>query len=167
MKRVTKEKLLEQIRADRAHFDQIVGHVPRTRMTEPILPGGWSVKDVLAHVAWGEREGIGVMRERALVGSELWELPEDERNAAVVGASRSRNLEEILSEYAVVFDEYLSAISQLSEETLNEPTFIRGLAERIPGWRPWRVVYDPGHYGEHGRAIEDALASDPPPTKAT
>jgi hypothetical protein len=166
MKRVTKKKLLGRIRGDRAHFDQIVRRVPHTRMTEPILPGGWSVKDVLAHVAWGEREGIGVIRERALVGSELWDLPEDERNAAVVGASRSRTLDEILSEYAIVFDEYVSAISELSEEALNEPARIRGLAERIPGWRPWRVLYDPGHYAEHGRAIEDALASDQPPTQA-
>jgi hypothetical protein len=53
----------------------------------------------------------------------------------------------------------------MSEEELNEPARIRGLAERIPGWRPWRVLYDPGHYAEHGRAIEDALALHAPATQ--
>jgi uncharacterized protein (TIGR03083 family) len=159
MERLTKDALIARIAADRARFDEVVSRVPRERLTEPILPGGWSVKDVLAHIAWGEREGIGVMRERALVGSELWDLTEDERNAAVVRESRSRDVDEVLREYGTAFAEYVSAITLLSDEDLNGPERIRGLAERIPGWPPWRVLYDPNHYEEHGRTIEAAFAT--------
>lgn len=84
MDRVTKESLLATIRADRARFEAILTAVPRNRLTDPVLAGGWSVMDVLAHIAWGDREGIGVMEARALVGSELWDVPEEERNDAVV-----------------------------------------------------------------------------------
>lgn len=157
MERVTKEQLLATIRADRARFDEIVARVPHERLSDPILPGSWSVKDVLAHVAWGDREGVGVAQSRALVGSELWELPEDELNELVVRESRSRALDDVLSDYRTSFDEYVAAIEDLSDEELNEPDRIRDLAERIPGRRPWRVLYDPGHYDEHGRTIEEAF----------
>lgn len=157
MKRVTRDELLATIRADRARFDRIVGAVPRDQLTAPRLPGGWTVKDVLAHIAWGEREGIGVMLARALSGSELWEVSEDERNEVVVRESRSRSLDDVMDDYRATFEAFTSAISTLSEDELNEPEHFKDLAARIPGWRPWRVVYDPGHYDDHGRTIHEAF----------
>ena len=154
---VKKDDFLATVQADRDRFDRIVRSVPSALLTEPILPGGWSVKDVLAHIAWGEREGIGVLRARALVGSELWDLPEDERNEAVVCASWSRGLDEVLAEYGAAFGDYMSAISDLSEDELNAPSHFDGMSERIPGWRPWRVIYDPEHYDLHGQTIASAL----------
>jgi uncharacterized protein (TIGR03083 family) len=157
MDTVTRDELLATIRADRARFDRIVDRVPRELLEEPMLPGGWSVKDVLWHVAWGDREGTGVLRARALVGSDLWELPQDERNEIVVRESRSRALDEVIAEYRSSFDDYVSALEAMSDEDLNDPTRFSGMSERIPGWRPWRVVYDPEHYTDHGRAIASAL----------
>jgi hypothetical protein len=157
MDRVKQDDFLAAVRADRDRFDRILGSVPRDLLTEPILPGGWSVKDVLAHIAWGDREGIGVVRARALVGSDLWNLSEDERNEAVVRESRSRGLDDVLAEYRAAFGDYMAAIAGLSYDELNEPDRFEGLAERIPGWRPWRVLYDPGHYDHHGKAIAAAL----------
>jgi len=145
------------IRRDRDRFDATVARVARDRLDEPALPGGWSVKDVLAHIAWGDRENAGVARARALVGSELWELSDDERNAIVVRDSRSRTLEEVLDEYRSSFAEYLTAIGDLSDDDLNDAGRVAGLAERIPGWAPWRVLYDPDHYRDHREAIENAF----------
>ncbi len=159
MERVTSDELLGRIRADRQRFDAILARVPRERLAEPLLPGGWSVKDVMSHIAWGDRQGIGVIEARALVGSDLWNLSEDERNEAVVRESRSRDLDEVLHEYRASYDDYLSALSQLSDEDLNEPERVAGLTERIPGWRPWRALYDPAHYNEHGETIESYVLS--------
>lgn len=36
------------------------------------------------------------------------------------------------------------------------------LTRTIPGWRPWPVFYDPGHYADHCRAIEEWLARSAP-----
>ena len=157
MERTTRDELIRRIRADRERFDEIVARVPADRLVDPLLPGGWSVKDVLAHIAWGDRESIGVAQSRELSGSELWAVSEDERNEAVVRASRSLSLEEVTAEYRDSYERYVAALTELSDEDLNEPDRIAGLAERIPGWRPWRVLYDPDHYEEHGRAIEAVL----------
>ena len=158
---MTSNRLLGLIRRDRRRFDATLARVPLNRLKEPILPGGWSVKDVLAHIAWGDREDAGVARSRALVGSDLWELSDDERNAVVVRDSRSRPLEEVLEEYRDSFAEYVTAITSLSDEDLNDPSRITSLAERVPGWTPWRVLYDPDHYRDHREAIEYAFALGP------
>jgi uncharacterized protein (TIGR03083 family) len=152
----TRADLLETIRRDRRRFDDVLERIPAERMTDPVLPGGWSVKDVLAHIAWGERESIGVVRARALVGSPLWDVGEDERNAAVVRESRSRSLEAVVDDYRSTFDEFMAALEELSDEELNTPDRFERMPERAPGWLPWRVLYDPGHYDEHARTIEEA-----------
>ena len=103
MDRIKKKHFLATVQADRDRFDRILQSVPADLLTEPILPGGWSVKDVLAHISWGEREGTGLVRARALAGSELWNLPEDERNEAVVRESRSQGLDEVVAEYRAAF----------------------------------------------------------------
>lgn len=157
MEQVTKEGLISRIVGDRERFEVVLARVPRSRLVEPALPGGWSVKDVLAHIAWGEREAVGVMRARALVGSDLWHLSQDERNAAVVRESAPRGVDDVMRDFEAVFDEFVNELERLSDEELNEPERIRGLAEAIPGWRPWRVLYDPDHYEDHARVIEAHL----------
>jgi uncharacterized protein (TIGR03083 family) len=153
----TRADLLETIRRDRCRFDDVLERIPPDRMTDPVLPGGWSVKDVLAHIAWGESESIGVVKARALVGSPLWDVSEDERNAAVVGESRSRSLEAVLDDYRTTFDAFIGALEGLSDDELNTPDRFDRMPERAPGWLPWRVLYDPGHYEDHASTIEAAL----------
>ncbi len=80
-----KARLLGMIRAARAEWDALLATIPEAWMEEPGAAGKWSVKDVVAHIAWGEHECLGVARARAVVGSELWQLPADERHAAVGG----------------------------------------------------------------------------------
>ena len=157
METVTRDGLLATIRRDRARFDGILDRIPQARYTEPVLPGGWSVKDVLAHIAWGEREAIGVATTRALVGSDLWQVSQDERNEAVVRESRSRDLEAVVTDYRNTFDEFVAAIEELSDDELNDPHRFAGLPETIPGWLPWRVLYDPGHYEDHGTTLREVF----------
>ena len=148
---VTKAELLAMIRADRGRWEALLAEIPPGWLTEPGVTGEWSVKDIIAHISWGERENIGVVRSHSVVGSELWELSEEERNAAVFEQNCSRSLEEVLSESEQIFQEYLAAIESLSEEELNDPSGFPGIPA---GWRPWRILYDPTHYEEHGRSIQ-------------
>jgi hypothetical protein len=53
---------------------------------------------------------------------------------------RTTVTEGTLREYDEAFDEYMTAVASLSDEELNDPDRIAGLPERIPGWRPWRVL---------------------------
>lgn len=154
----TREALVDRIRRDRERFDAILARVPRERLEELGLAAeGWSVKDVLWHIAWGDRQSWGVARAKALIGSDLWQLSEDERNAAVVREGRSRSLDDVLREYGDSYEELMTELGRLSDPDLNDAGRWDGLAQAIPGWRPWRVLYDPKHYDEHGGWIAERL----------
>lgn len=85
---MTRDDFLTELGAARREWEAALAGVPQDRMLEPALHGGWSVKDVIGHVAWSEQEMLGMIRQRAFVGSPLWELDLDARNAAVVKANR-------------------------------------------------------------------------------
>ena len=151
---VTVAELTSTVRAERAEWEAVLARVPRERLTEPGLPGGWSVKDVLAHMTWGMHEGIGVMRAKRLVGSDLWKLDDDGRNAVVVEQSRARSLEDILADYESTSGDYMKELAGLTDDELNDPAL---WPEMRPDWRPWRIVYDPKHYAHHARDLRDWL----------
>ncbi|HEV2461645.1 MAG TPA: DinB family protein [Ktedonobacterales bacterium] len=152
---MTKAQLLDMIQTARAHWDALLAGIPEAWMTEPGVAGEWSIKDIIAHIAWGERENLGVAQSLAVVGSELWRLSEDERNAAVFEQNRDRELGDVLAESRQTFRLYLDAVAALSEEDLNDPS---QFAEMPEGWRPWRILFDPGHYQEHADGIRTWLA---------
>ncbi len=153
----SRRDLLELIERDRTWFDALIARVPPERLDEPSLPGGWSVKNVLWHIAWGRREAIGAANARALVGSRLWDLPQDERNAIQLEQSRPLSVDQMLSDYRDSHRALIAELEGMTDDELNDPGRMVGLSGSIPGWRPWRVLYDPGHYLDHGHAIEEWL----------
>ena len=46
-----KTELLERMRAGREEWDALIAQIPDSARTEPALAGGWSAKDLIAHVA--------------------------------------------------------------------------------------------------------------------
>jgi hypothetical protein len=147
---ITKTQLLSMIQSARADWETLLAGIPPEWMTEPGVEGEWSVKDIVAHIAWGEQESLGVAEAHALVGSELWQLSQDERNAAVFEQNRHRELPDVVADSRHLFGRYFEAIAALSEDDLNDPTRFAGIPE---GWRPWRILYDPGHYDGHAASI--------------
>lgn len=83
-----KSKLIKTLRDERKAWDELLAEVAQHGMTEPGLAGNWTAKDIVAHVTWYERETAIMMEERALVGSDLWELPQDERNIPILRKTR-------------------------------------------------------------------------------
>jgi uncharacterized protein (TIGR03083 family) len=149
---MTKRKLLDLIRAERAQWDALLAQVDQARMTEPGMAGDWSLKDIIAHVAWCEREVLGVLRAHAMVGSDLWNLSNDERNAAVYVQNRERSLHDVLSEAREVYPQLIEAVEALTEEDITDPTRFRDMPSE---WRPWMLIsnntYE--HYQAHTPSI--------------
>ena len=150
-----KAHLLALVREGWETWQALLVRVPRERMLEPAM-GGWTVKDIVAHITWGEREITPVLAERVLKGSDLWSLPLHERNAAMVAESRSRALDAVLEEHVRVHAELVQALEGLAEEELFDP----GRFSAMPAdWEPWEMVAGNtyGHYPEHIAPLEHWL----------
>jgi uncharacterized protein (TIGR03083 family) len=155
---MTKDELLALIKHERARFDDLVATLDQGKLTEPTLDGGWSVTDVLPHLAAWERR-IAAAIVAALEG-RVPDWPEagytmadtDRLNARDFAANRGRALPDVLSDAERSYEDTLDAIERLSEEDLMSPErwpWTRGhaLAEFV------RANTDE-HYAEHADAIE-------------
>jgi hypothetical protein len=80
----SKTALLERMRERREVWDSLVAQVPESAITVPALPGGWSVKDLMAHVAayeqWTGAQIRAANERREPTDLELYgveDVPED------------------------------------------------------------------------------------------
>jgi hypothetical protein len=105
-------------------------------MSEPGVVGEWSFKDLIAHVTWSERQMVGMLRARALVGSELWQLSQDERNAAIF-KNRHHPLDEVREDAREVFAHLLEELEGLIEEEVHDSGRFPGMPAELP---PWRII---------------------------
>ena len=108
-----------------------MARVQPQQMTTPGVVGRWSVKDLVAHITWSEREMVGVLAARALVGSDLWSLTNDERNEIVYQQNRDRPLDEVLAEAKAVYARLLALVSGMSAAELNDPAQFARDARRL------------------------------------
>lgn len=127
------------------------------QMIEPGAAGEWSVKDIIAHITWGEREMVEVIQSRALAGSDLWNLTTDERNRIVFDQNKDKPLDEVRAEWEQVFQELVRGLESLSTEELNDPGKFRDMP---PDWVPWKVLagntYE--HYRDHAGDIHNKVS---------
>lgn len=155
-----RDDLLRQIRDERAALEQTLARVPPDAMTEPLLDGGWSVKDALAHVAaW---EGMMVEWVEATLRGETPDRPAtgddwvDQLNAALHAKHKEMLLADVQSLFASSHKRAYAIARRLSEEELFEP-------DRF-AWRqgvPLVVLVAANtcwHYPEHRAQLEKLAA---------
>ena len=87
-----KATLLKTLTETRAAWEALLAQIDEERMFQPGAAGNWSVKDVIAHVTWGESEIAPVLRTHVLAGSDLWNLSDDERNEITYQQNKDRTL---------------------------------------------------------------------------
>ncbi len=131
------EGLVEAIVGAREEWDAFVRQVAPSDLERPGVCGNWSMKDVVAHIAWHEREMIGLLETHVLAGSPWWLLPTDERNDKIYEQNKDRAAEDVLREAAETFPHLLRAIKGLADEDLNDPA---RFADMPPDWIPWRII---------------------------
>lgn len=149
---MNKAEFLDTLRTEHARWDELLSQIDETQMTQPGVVGEWSVKDIVAHVTWFEREMVGMLQARALIGSELWDLSQDERNAVVFEQNRHRPLRDVLAEARQVYEQLLEGLPSLSEEELTDAGRFR---EMPAEWLPWKIIADNTyeHYRAHAPSI--------------
>ncbi len=126
------------------------------QMIQPNTCGDWSVKDVIAHITWYEREMVGMIRQRALLGSDLWNVLLEQRKAAIFEEYKDRLLADILSDVRTIHQSLMELILGLSDDDLQYASHFR---EMPPDWKPWEVIASNTfeHYLDHVADIRKAF----------
>ena len=169
-----KTELLEQMRAGREEWDALIAQIPDSARTEPALAGGWSVKDLIAHVAafenWTaaqiraanegraptDRELYGV--EEVTLDPEGWDL--DRENAAIYARYKETPLAEVMTFSSQAFADLVAAVEAVSDEDITRTgaqswTEDSTLLEIIPG-----QCY--AHYEQHADDLKSISGDDIP-----
>ena len=139
----------------RSQWDDLIAQIDEQWMLEPGVEGIWSVKDIIAHILWNELEMVPLIQTRSLVGSDLWELPQDERNEAVYQLYRDTPLSDILSQEREAYAQLLQEARLLSDDELNDPHRFKDMPDS-EGWIPWRIIAGCSfrHYPDHMDSIK-------------
>jgi uncharacterized damage-inducible protein DinB len=124
-----------------AAFEAAIEVVPRDRREEPATADGWSVKDVLWHVAywWGDgAETYRAMREGTFEDRESTAEETDATNAGVLAEGRAMSLEEVEAGAAEIRDKMLEAWRRAPDRRDADENFVSETVE---------------HYEEHLPAL--------------
>ena len=148
-----KSEFLKTLKKDRETWESLLARVGHEEMIEPGLPGGWCVKDVIAHVTWYERQTIKLLETRSLVGSDWWKLTIDERNELIYEQYKDQPLEKVLESAKLDYAGFLVAFGPITDEELNDPSCFEYFP---PDREPWNFLagntYE--HYRDHIADIE-------------
>lgn len=157
----SKEELLARIDEEWKLLAAVLSGIEADRMLTPKF-GGWSVKDILAHVtAWERFMCLYYLQHEAaheafgLSLEEFESLEEDGFNAILYERNRDRALEDIRSEFHSCHEQVMRDLREMPFEAM--------LEERLPGdpaGEPLLVgiaanTYD--HYREHRESIEELM----------
>ena len=170
----SKRELLERMRAGREEWDALIAQIPETTLTRPVLTGGWSVKDLIAHVAayekWTAAQIRAANEDRAPSDMELYGVEErpsdpegwdlDRQNAAIYAQYKNMPLSEVMAFSGAAFGDLVAAIEMVSDEDIARP-----------GAQPWAgdaalLEIVPGqcyaHYEQHIDDLKSISGDDIP-----
>lgn len=130
-----KTQLLTELCKEQATWEVLLDEIGEAHMTQPEVAGGWSIKDIVAHVTDWRRRSVRCFQ--ALVKhtpdfSPPWpkELREDnDLNAWLYESNRDRPLADVLSASREVFQQLVEALNAFSEDELQDLRRILGLEE--------------------------------------
>lgn len=154
---MTKDELVARIRTEHARLDAAVARIGEERCIDPAFDGGWSLKDIFAHIGFWERACTRWLE--AVARGETPDRPEvrdvDATNADAFDAAKPRALADVLAESHASYDGIIRATTSLPDSELGD--------ERRFGFPIWRVIDGNSgeHYREHAEQIEAWLARGP------
>ena len=124
---ISKAQLISNLKEEYAQWEALLDDIGEAHMTQPDVAGGWSIKDIVAHLTGWRRRTVArfqsVLRHEASF-SMPWppELQtDDEINAWIYEANRDRPLTDVLEESRDVFQQLVDTLSAFPESELLDP----------------------------------------------
>jgi hypothetical protein len=137
---ITVEAVLDRIEEHYADLRRLYRRVPVTQLVEPDLPNGWSVKDLVTHLAaWEWRCALLLEQLDGPSNAPLQAEPDVEAlNQEVFEERKSWGWDEVEDDARAAHRALVKAIRQLSSEQCNDPIVYETIAADT-----WE------HYGAH------------------
>lgn len=170
-KPTTTELLLRRMRTAHAALEDALGRAGTARWQRPGVSGDWSIKDVLAHLAfWEERTRWRLSLPPEAQPASISEAEMRRLNARARDEGRERSAAEALTGHRRAYEALLRAVAALDDAPLND-------RERLQrdGAPVWQHIADNtyNHYDEHAAEIRawldtqdagaESAVSTPPP----
>jgi len=141
---------IRRMEASRRATLAFLAQLPEQEILRPRTQGQWSVKDVLAHIAAWEEEGVHRLDLIARGRGHRIHFYDDMRevnrfNARAVAAARSTRLSALLNRAAGVRRRLIAALRRLPPHALRDPS------HEVPvvGWLPaFAWTHERSHLGE-------------------
>ncbi|HEY7358979.1 MAG TPA: ClbS/DfsB family four-helix bundle protein [Ktedonobacterales bacterium] len=155
---VNKRDMLSEIEQSYAALEAALATLDSGQMTAPLLAGGWSVKDTLAHLSVWHRRALDIIdpleppRVPGIPAGGIADAQINEFNAQFYAQHRDQPLAEALAAFRESYRQLLA-----SARRLTEPDLMRLLAGET---HIWQVIAANTywHYPEHLEAIQAAFA---------
>ena len=120
-------ELLGELNAEQEAWERLLTQIGEDRMDEPGVAGAWSTKDVVAHLTAWRRRTVG--RLEAVANGQPEPAPswpaelheDDEINAWFHARDRAKSVRDVLAESRGVFQQLVSAVAKLPEDSLDDP----------------------------------------------
>jgi len=155
-KRIGRAEFVEKVRVAWSAWDDLVSRVPRTEMELSGFYEERTLKDVVAHISWYERQMVGILEARQFDGSPLWERTLEERNAVIHEENKDLDLDDVLSDSRSIHARVVELLEELSDDDLNDAAAFPGMPS---DWAPWDVIasntYE--HYDGHAESVRERL----------
>ncbi len=123
----SKAQLIQELRDEEANWEALLDEIGEDHMTQPDVAGGWSIKDIVAHLTgWRSRTVARFQSARRNMETPPPPWPsnleeDDEINAWIYAANRDRSLADVLHDSRDVFDQLVAALDAFSAEELRDP----------------------------------------------
>ncbi len=146
--RMRPDELIEKVRSAHKAWDALLSPLEEDDFIKPMDAGGWTLKDVIAHLYWHEEQVVGILRSHILGGSEWWNLPTEQRNQAIYDQNRNLPLAQVQSEAKTAYADLLAALGGVTMSDLHEASHF---AQMPPDWLPWQIIAQNAyeHYLDH------------------
>jgi hypothetical protein len=150
---MNKDELLSNIRSGRQQWEVALARWSEAQMLAPALHGGWSIKDLIAHVGFWEGR-IVTLYGQLTRGEQptAAEPPLDELNAQAFVQHQAQTLDEVQREERAAYTQLLAITVNAADDDLFNPQRF-AWAQGRP-FAEWVENNTYGHYEEHAADLD-------------
>jgi hypothetical protein len=140
------ENILEKIEESYADLVRLYRTAPVSWLVDPVLSNGWSVKDIVAHLAAWEWRCAALLEQADVSNAPLQAEPDvDALNHETFEERRHWGWEEVEDDARAAHRSLLKAIKKMPPERLADPVVLNAIAaetwehyiEHLPAVRAW------------------------------